>query len=131
MITVGSTPRPARVSASNDERGVGRAFDERGVGDPRLAFAVLTTYWYRKGSGRRLHLSDLPAFHRAFGSERFKAHGVLSREQLLVGADRLLGAGFGDGYGDDARRAWGIVFPTLARYGFERTSTRPSRTRVS
>jgi len=84
-----------------------RAIDERGVDDLRLAFSVLTTYWYRKASGRRLHLSDLPAFHRAFGSDRFDAHGVLSRGQLLEGADRLLGEGFGDAYADDARAPGG------------------------
>jgi len=90
-----------------------RAIEERDVDDLRLAFGVLTTYWYRKGSGRRLHLSDLPAFHRAFGSHRFEAHGVLSRSQLLEGAARLLGEGFGDAYADDARRSWGIGFPTV------------------
>ena len=90
-----------------------RTSEVRDVDDLRLAFAILTTYWYRKASGRRLHLSDLAAFHRVFGKHRFEAHGVLSREQLLEGADRLLGEGFGDAYADDARRAWGIAFPTV------------------
>jgi hypothetical protein len=94
-----------------------RAADERAVDDLRLAFCVLTTYWYRKASGRRLHMTDLPAFHRAYGKHRFdtqgSARGTLSREQLLEGADRLLGDWFADAYADDARRAWGIAFPTV------------------
>ncbi len=100
-----------------------RSIGDRDVDDLRLAFSVLTTYWYRKASGRRLHLSDLPAFHRAFGSDRFDAHGVLSRGQLLEGADRLLGEGFGDAYADDARRACGIGFPTVE----ERVAYAPDR----
>jgi hypothetical protein len=64
--------------------------DERDVEDMRLAFSVLTTYWHRKGGGRRLHLSDLAAFHRAFGAHRFDRSrsepGLLSRAQLLDGA---------------------------------------------
>ena len=93
-----------------------RAAGERAVDDLRLAFCVLTTYWYRKASGRRLHMSDLRAFHRAFGAGRFandeSSRGTLSREQLLQGANRLLGDWFADAYADDARRAWGVAFPT-------------------
>jgi hypothetical protein len=44
---------------------------EREVDDLRLAFCVLTTYWYRKGTRRRLRLTDLSAFHRAYGTHRF------------------------------------------------------------
>jgi hypothetical protein len=90
-----------------------RPVAERDVDDLRLAFAVLTTYWDRKG-GRRLRVTDLPAFHRAFGGQRFdtdrSARGELSREQLLEGASRLVGDWFPDAYPDDARRGWGIVF---------------------
>jgi hypothetical protein len=93
-----------------------RPVEERDVDDLRLAFAILTTYWYRNASGRRLRVTDLAAFHRAFGAERFdttrSARGLLSREQLLEGAARLLGDWFPEAYADDARRGWGIAFPT-------------------
>jgi hypothetical protein len=93
-----------------------RPVEERDVDDLRLAFAILTTYWYRNASGRRLRVTDLAAFHRAFGAERFdttrSARGLLSREQLLGGAARLLGDWFPEAYADDARRGWGIAFPT-------------------
>lgn len=83
--------------------------------DLRLAFDVLTTHWWRKGSGR-LRVTDLPAFHRAYGRERFdtetSGRGLLSREQLLDGAARLLGDWFPGAHADDARRGWGIAFPT-------------------
>ena len=88
----------------------------REVDDLRLAFAILTTYWYRRAEGRRLHVGDLPAFHRAFGAERFatgeSGRGLLSRDQLLAGAERLLGEWFPAAYADDERRGWGIAFPT-------------------
>jgi hypothetical protein len=44
---------------------------ERDVDDLRLAFAILTTYWYREARTRRLRMTDLRAFHRAYGSDRF------------------------------------------------------------
>ncbi len=95
-----------------------RAVDDREVDDLRFAFGVLTTYWYNKDTHRRLHLSDLAAFHKAFGSERFhtdrSARGTLSREQLEEGAARLLGDWFPEAYADDARRGWGIGFETVA-----------------
>jgi len=88
---------------------------EREVDDLRLAFAVLTTYWWRKASGRRLHLADLRAFHRAFGAGRFHADGSLrgrlDRAQVLEGGNRLLGDWFSEAYADDARRGWGVAFP--------------------
>lgn len=94
-----------------------RGVDERDVDDLRLAFSILTTYWYRQEPSRRLHATDLWSFHRAFGGDRFNAEqssrGALNRGELLEGADRLLGDGFGDAYADDARRAWGIAFPTV------------------
>src|ERR1700754_2026728 len=41
-----------------------RAVADREVDDLRLAFSVLTTYWYNKDTHRRLHVSDLAAFHK-------------------------------------------------------------------
>jgi hypothetical protein len=88
----------------------------RDVDDLRLAFSILTTYWYREAADRRLRITDLRAFHRAFGGERFatdrSARGIMTREQLFEGAGRLLGDWFEDAYGDDDRRGWGIAFPT-------------------
>jgi hypothetical protein len=93
-----------------------RPAGERDVDDLRAAFSVLTTYWYRKPGRKRLRATDLTAFHRAFGAHRFdtadSARGTLSREQLDAGAHRLLGDWFVDAYADDARRGWGIAFPT-------------------
>ncbi len=95
-----------------------RPVGERAVDDLRLAFCVLTTAWHRKGAGSRLHITDLPAFHRAFGADRFSAassaRGTLSRDELLAGAERLLGPWFAGAYADDSRRGWGIAFETLA-----------------
>jgi hypothetical protein len=58
---------------------------ERAVDDLRLAFCVLTTYWYRKGSGRRLHLSDLPAAQHGFWGQG----GVAPLSMLHQLAERL------------------------------------------
>jgi hypothetical protein len=97
-----------------------RAVNHREVDDLRLASSVLTTYWYRKASGRRLHLSDLTAFHRAFGGDRFStrrsARGTLDRDQLLEGADQLLGPWFSAAYGDPRRRGWGVTFATVEEF---------------
>ena len=94
-----------------------RPADEREVDDLRLAFSVVTSYWYAKPGRSRLRLSDLSAFHHGFGSHRFgtgdSARGTLSREQLLAGAAALLGDWFPDAYADDARRGWGIAFPSV------------------
>ena len=93
-----------------------RPIDERDVDDLRFAFGVLTTYWYRSHPSRRLRVTDLPAFHRAYGSERFStdesARGTLSREALERGAATLIGDWFPEAYADDARRGWGIAFET-------------------
>src|SRR3954447_23434919 len=93
-----------------------RPVEERDVDDLRLAFAIITTYWYRQAADRRLHVTDLPAFHGAFGRHRFETEqagrGTLSRAQLVEGAARLLGDWFPDAYADDARRGWGIAFET-------------------
>ena len=107
-----------------------RAVDDRDVDDLRMAFSVLTTYWYNKDTQRRLHLNDLPAFHKAFGTERFRtdrsARGTLSRAQLEEGAAGLIGDWFPEAYADDARRAWGIAFKTVA----DREAYNPERRRV-
>jgi hypothetical protein len=97
-----------------------RAVDAREVDDLRLAFSILTTYWHRKD--RRLRLTDLPAFHGAFGRDRFdteeSTRGTLSRAQLLAGGAALLGDWFPDAYA--GRRAWGIAFETDAeRDGYD------------
>lgn len=91
--------------------------DARAVDDLRLAFCVLTTHWWRKDPTHRLHVTDVVAFHRAFGASRFSAEesgrGTLSRDELLDGAAKLLGDWVPAAYADDARRAWGIAFPTV------------------
>jgi hypothetical protein len=95
-----------------------RPVADRDVDDLRLAFCILTTYWYRKPDHHRLHLTDLPRFHHAFGHDRFAAEsssrGTLSRSQLLDGATHLLGEWFPAAYADDARRGWGVAFATVA-----------------
>ena len=101
-----------------------RPLHEREVSDLRLAFSILTTYWYRKSDHNRLRGSDVVAFHRAFGGHRFdtgvSVRGVLSREQLERGASALLGDWFTDAYADDARRGWGLAFPTAEdRAGYD------------
>ena len=93
-----------------------RSAGEREVDDLRLASCVLTTFWYHKPPGHRLRLTDLRAFHRAFGHDRFdtedSARGTLCRQELLDGAARLLGDWFPAAYADDERRGWGIAFET-------------------
>jgi hypothetical protein len=87
----------------------------------RLAFAVLTTAWAR-APHRRLHVTDLAAFHRAFGLRRVHAapRGTLGRDALLEGAAALLGDWFPAAVRDPARRAHGIAFPTReARAAFD------------
>jgi hypothetical protein len=90
-----------------------RGSSERDPDDLRLAFSVLTTRWHRLG--RRLTARDVAAFHGAFGGQRLRRLArlrspTLSRDALLDGAERLLGPGFADAYGDPARTGWGIVF---------------------
>jgi hypothetical protein len=98
-----------------------RRAGERDVDDLRLAFSVLTTYWYGKPNHKRLHASDLVAYHRAFGAHRFddtqSPRGTLSRKQLESGARALLGDWFTDAYADDERRGWGIAFATPEQKG--------------
>ena len=90
----------------------------RAVDDLRLAFAILTTRWHQQGH-RRLHAHDVLGFHRAFFRERIldsadTPRGTLDREQLFAGAARLIGPWFEAAYGDDERRAHGIVFETTS-----------------
>lgn len=102
-----------------------RAVEDREVDDLRLALAVVTTYWWRK-RGRRLHLGDALPFHRTYGKVRLTGglrspRGTLNRSELLEGAADLLGEWFPDAYLDDARRGWGIAFPSRE----EKLSYRP------
>jgi len=102
-----------------------RPVRERHIDDLRLASAVLATRWWA-GGYRRLRAPDVLAFHRAFGRDRLldtptSPRGTLERGQLLEGAGRLLGDWFPDAYDDDARRGWGVVFPTAA----DRAAYRP------
>jgi hypothetical protein len=96
----------------------------REVDDLRLAFCVLTTRWWSQGCDARLGARDVVAFHRAFGGRRLRTWpvGTLSREGLLAGAAALLGDWFPAAYADDARRAYGIAFPTVE----ERDAFEPS-----
>jgi hypothetical protein len=93
-----------------------RPAEAREVDDLRLAFCVVTTFWSRRGH-RRLRAVDVLPFHRAFGRDRFLDYrrsdrGTLDRRQLLAGAADLLGDWFPAAYADDARRGWGIAFPS-------------------
>jgi hypothetical protein len=101
--------------------------EQRDVDGLRLAFAVLTSYWYAKAPGRRLRAGDLRAFHSAFGGRRFDTslseRGLLERSQLLDGAGQLLGDWFPDAYADPERRGWGIAFETAE----ERAAYDPER----
>ena len=104
-----------------------RPVADRDVDDLRLAFAILTTFWYRRKSPRRLRITDVRAFHTAYGGRRFDTdqvgRGLLTRSQLLDGATKLLGDWFPDAYADDARRGWGVAFPTVE----ERAAYEPER----
>lgn len=90
--------------------------DTRDVDDLRLATTILTTRWHRLG--RRLAARDLRDFHRAFGKDRLSGRGMLTRQQLLEGADRLFGDDFSAGYADLDRRGWGIVFIASGELGY-------------
>jgi hypothetical protein len=89
--------------------------EQRQLDDLRLGFTIVTTRWHRLGM-RRLHAWDVAAFHRAFGRDRLDTRrtprGTLDREQLVSGAERLLGPWFAEAYADPARRGWGIAFET-------------------
>ena len=90
--------------------------EDREVDDLRLAFCILTTYWHRKPRHHRLRLTDLRAFHQAYGHDRFSTQATvrptLTRAQLLENAGTLIGPWFADAYADPRRRGWGIAFDT-------------------
>ena len=72
-----------------------RPVAEREVDDLRLAFSVLTTYWYRKGAAACASPTCPPSIARSApiaSTSRTTGRGLLSREQLLEGrpADRRL-----------------------------------------
>jgi hypothetical protein len=87
--------------------------EERTLADLRLAFCVLTTAWAR-APHRRLHVTDLAGFHRAFGGRRLRAprRGTLEHAELLAGGAALLGDWFPAAAEDPARRAHGVAFET-------------------
>lgn len=94
----------------------------RDVDDLRLAFCVLTTYWWRRKKGR-VRATDLPAFVAAFGGARLRGLGTLDRAALEGGGARLLGDWFPEAAADPERRGWGIAFPDAA----ERDAYDPAR----
>ena len=111
-----------------------RPSETREVDDLRLAFSVVTTFWARRG-GRRLRGGDVLSFHRAFGRARFldgrrSGRGTLDRSQLLAGAGDLLGDWFGEAYADDARRGWGIAFPSPVEKAAHDPERRLAKARV-
>lgn len=98
---------------------------ERDLHDLRLVFAILATHWHRRGY-RRVGWWDIPAYERAFGPvvlRPMRPTRVLSRDDLLAGASRLLGAWFPAAWADDELRGWGVVFETTS----ERARYRPER----
>jgi hypothetical protein len=82
------------------------------VADLRLAHGILTTRWARKARGR-LGAIDLAALHRAYGGLRLRRGGRLDAAALRNGACELIGDWFPEAWADDARRAYGIAFPTV------------------
>jgi hypothetical protein len=97
----------------------------RDLADLRLAWAVLTTYWYQLGS-RPLGARHVRRFHQSFRAARAPdgsryPRGLLGRNQLEAGAARLLGDWFGEARADPERIGWGVVFQTTA----ERASYQP------
>lgn len=89
---------------------------DRDLDDLRLAFMILTTYWWRNGA-RQLGAADVVRFHRALGTARLRGTGgragTLGHASLLEGGARLLGDWFPDAAQDWDRRGWGIAFRTL------------------
>ena len=100
--------------------------DERDLDDLRLAHCVLTTHWHQLG--RRLHTTDVHAFHHAF--RRARDHGShypagrLDRDQLERGAQELHGNWFLEAHADPARRGWGVAFETVDERGAYRPEDR-------
>lgn len=95
-----------------------RPRNTRDVDDLRLAFGILTTAWHRWD--RRLRLGDLRHFNSSFGAARLRNGPTLGRDQLLEGADRLLGPDFAPGWASSDRRAHGSSFrDAAARTAFD------------
>lgn len=89
---------------------------DRDVADLRLAFTILTTFADRTEGGR-IGMTDIPDFHRAFGTARLQGTGgrtgTLDRSALLHGGATLLGGWFAEAAEDWDRTGWGIAFPTV------------------
>jgi hypothetical protein len=86
---------------------------ERAVDDLRLAHGLIATFWARRG--RRLGMRDRAAFRDAFeGMGSSRGRGWLDHAALRAGGAKLLGDWFPEAWEDDARRAYGIAFPTPA-----------------
>jgi hypothetical protein len=96
----------------------GVARESRDLVHLRLAWAVLTTYWYQLGGGP-LAARHVRRFHHSFRAARSPdgssyPRGLLDRTQLERGAARLLGDWFAEAQADPARIGWGVVFETSA-----------------
>jgi len=92
--------------------------DRRDLGNLRVAWAVLTTYWHQLG-GDKLGARQVRRFHHSFrdsgssGGSHYP-RTLLDRDQLESGAGRLLGPWFHEAKADPARTGWGVVFETAA-----------------
>jgi hypothetical protein len=101
-----------------------RSSRERDLEDLRLAFTILTTRWAAHPR-RRLHVTDVAEFHRAFRRRWRRLPGplgTLDREALLEGGAALLGDWFPEAVADPRRRAHGVAFRSVAaRQAFDPT----------
>ena len=89
---------------------------ERDVDDLRLAFAILTTYWYRRrvtpAPARRPTCGRFTGVRHAGASTPGLRRGGCSAGSSCSTAPRSCSAtGSPYAYADDARRGWGIAFP--------------------
>ena len=96
-----------------------RAADERDVDDLRLAFCILTTYWYRDApsagcTSPTSPRSTAPSARSASAPTSSRARDAEPRAAAGAAPAALIGDWFPDAYADDARRGWGIAFPTVA-----------------
>jgi len=104
--------------------------DRRDLGNLRVAWAVLTTYWHQLG-GDKLGARQVRRFHHSFrdsgssGGSHYP-RTLLDRDQLESGAGRLLGPWFHEAKADPARTGWGVVFETAAERA-DRTQRRRVR----
>ena len=90
----------------------------RDVDDLRLALAVVTTAGTRRATGACAPPTSSPSTARsgatASSRPRARARGTLDPGPAPGRRGRLLGPWFAEAYADDARRGWGIAFPTVA-----------------